>query len=269
MPLPQLGLASRVKRHPWPAVALALAFAEVALYRKVLRPWMYSWGARRDEVDALLPGDGLVSTHTPRTTRAVTIRAPVEAVWPWLVQIGEDRGGFYSYSALERAVGVRTCNADIIRPEWQDLHVGETVWLARRYGEPGRQVVAAVQPRSHLVLVSASDFRQPQRGGKAFGAWAFHLRPELPVWLVNSGPLDDSAEQRDIPPTAQVAKLASRVGARGHVTFGGRLEPGAKGFPASAMAKTEAGDWRSPAHVRRGVTTVINELHRPTITHQA
>jgi menaquinone-dependent protoporphyrinogen oxidase len=90
---------------------------------------------------------------------------------------------------------------------------------------------------------------------------------ELPVWLVSSGPLDDSAEDRDIPPTSQVAKLVHRVGARGHVTFGGRLEPDAKGFPARAMAKNKAGDWRSPAHVRRWVTTVVNELHRPTITH--
>lgn len=91
---------------------------------------------------------------------------------------------------------------------------------------------------------------------------------ELPVWLVSSGPLDASAEERDIPPTRQVAKLASRVGARGHVTFGGRLESTAKGFPASAMAKKRAGDWRSPAHVRRWVTTVVGELHRPEITHQ-
>ncbi len=87
---------------------------------------------------------------------------------------------------------------------------------------------------------------------------------ELPVWLVSSGPLDASAEERDIPPTVQVAKLVHRVGARGHVTFGGRLDPDAKGFPASAMAKKKAGDWRSPEHVRRWVTTVVSELHRPT-----
>jgi menaquinone-dependent protoporphyrinogen oxidase len=91
----------------------------------------------------------------------------------------------------------------------------------------------------------------------------------LPVWLVSSGPLDDSAEKRDIPPTAQVARLMRRVGARGHATFGGRLEPDAKGFPASAMAKKRAGDWRSPTHVRRWVTTVVSELDRPTITHRA
>jgi menaquinone-dependent protoporphyrinogen oxidase len=84
---------------------------------------------------------------------------------------------------------------------------------------------------------------------------------ELPVWLVSSGPLDDSAEQKDIPPTSQVAKLAERVHARGHVTFGGYLSQDAKGFPASAMAKTKAGDWRDAAHVRRWVDTVVADLH--------
>ncbi|HTX94839.1 MAG TPA: flavodoxin domain-containing protein [Mycobacterium sp.] len=91
---------------------------------------------------------------------------------------------------------------------------------------------------------------------------------ELPVWLVSSGPLDSSAEERDIPPTAQVAKLARHVNARGHVTFGGRLEPDAKGFPASAMAKKKAGDWRSRAHVQRWVAMVVGELRQLPITYQ-
>jgi menaquinone-dependent protoporphyrinogen oxidase len=83
----------------------------------------------------------------------------------------------------------------------------------------------------------------------------------LPVWLVSSGPLDDSAAQQDIPPTSQVRKLAARVGARGHATFGGRLSPDAKGLLARAMAKNSAGDWRDPAHVRRWVATVVSDLH--------
>jgi len=83
---------------------------------------------------------------------------------------------------------------------------------------------------------------------------------DVPVWLVSSGPLDDSAEQRDIPPTSQVSKLAVAVGARGHSTFGGRLAPDAKGFPASAMAKNNAGDWRDEAQVQRWVDTVANQL---------
>lgn len=75
---------------------------------------------------------------------------------------------------------------------------------------------------------------------------------QLPVWLVGSGPLDDSAAQQDIPPTSQVRKLATRVGARGHVTFGGRLATDAKGLLARAMAKNNAGDWRDPSTCAAG-----------------
>jgi menaquinone-dependent protoporphyrinogen oxidase len=82
----------------------------------------------------------------------------------------------------------------------------------------------------------------------------------LPVWLVSSGPLDDSAARQDIAPTKQVARLIERVGARGHVTFGGYLAPDAKGFPASAMAKNKSGDWRDPEQVRRWVAMIAPEL---------
>ena len=141
----------------------------VALYRMRLRPWMYTWGASDEEITAVLPGDELVSAHTPRTTRALTIDAPIAAVWPWLAQIGEDRGGFYSYSVLERAVGAHIENANTVHPEWQDVHVGDTVWLARRYGDAARQVVAAVAPGSHLVLMSPDDFERVQQGNESFG----------------------------------------------------------------------------------------------------
>ena len=152
------------------------AFGAVALYRMRLRPWMYTWGASDDEIKAVLPGDELVASHTPRTTRALTIDAPIAAVWPWLAQIGEDRGGFYSYSVLERAVGAHIENATTVHPEWQDVHVGDTVWLARRYGDAARQVVAAVAPGSHLVLMSPGDFERVQQGMRASGAWGFYLR---------------------------------------------------------------------------------------------
>ena len=83
---------------------------------------------------------------------------------------------------------------------------------------------------------------------------------KLPVWLVSSGPLDDTAAHRDIEPTAQVRKLAARIGARGHVTFGGCLSPDAKGFPASALAKTKSGDWRDLSQVRRWVASIVEQL---------
>ncbi len=82
----------------------------------------------------------------------------------------------------------------------------------------------------------------------------------LPVWLVSTGPLDESAAHAQIPPTKQVATLMTRVGARGHATFGGRLAPDATGFPASAMAKTKSGDWRDRDQVRRWVSSVAAQL---------
>lgn len=163
------------KQRPFLA-GLVAAVGVLALYRGRLSPWMYTWGADADEVTAVLPGDELVSAHAPRTTRAVTIDAPIRMVWPWLAQIGEGRGGFYSYSLLERAVGARIHNADVVHPEWQDVRVGDTVWLARRYGDGARQVVAAVEPMSHLVLMTPDDFEKVQRGKKAAGAWGFYLR---------------------------------------------------------------------------------------------
>ena len=72
-----------------------------------------------------------------------------------------------------------------------------------------------------------------------------------PVWFFSSGPLDDSASESTIRPTRQVAGLMNQVGARGHMTFGGRLEPGVKGFPAAAMARENSGDWRDHDRIRQ------------------
>lgn len=162
-----------------PALAAAMAAAGIAgVYRWGVRPKLYTWGATAEEIAAELPGDALVEPGAPRTTRGITIDAPVEQVWPWLAQIGEDRGGFYSYDFLERMVGARMHNADVIHPEWQELQAGDTVWLARRYGQRARQLVAEVVPKSHLVLMSDHDYERVQRGEKAFGSWAFYLRPQ-------------------------------------------------------------------------------------------
>jgi hypothetical protein len=157
---------------------LMAAVGVFTLYVRRLRPWMYRWGATDDEVAAKLPGDELIATTTATTTRALTIDAPIDDVWPWLAQIGEGRGGFYSYSWLERAVGAAIHNADTIHPAWQDVHIGDTVWLARRYGESARLVVSAIEPNSYLLLMSPDDFERVQNGSKATGAWGFHLHEQ-------------------------------------------------------------------------------------------
>jgi menaquinone-dependent protoporphyrinogen oxidase len=82
----------------------------------------------------------------------------------------------------------------------------------------------------------------------------------VPVWLFSSGPLDASADSAAIPATEQVSVLAERIGAQGHVTFGGRLEADAQGFPASAMAKSTHGDWRNPERIRAWAATLAAAL---------
>jgi menaquinone-dependent protoporphyrinogen oxidase len=82
----------------------------------------------------------------------------------------------------------------------------------------------------------------------------------VPVWFFSSGPLDDSSDREDIRPTPQVQALMERVGALGHATFGGRLTPDARGFPASAMAKKHAGDWRNLPRIRAWATDIARVL---------
>jgi len=82
----------------------------------------------------------------------------------------------------------------------------------------------------------------------------------VPVWLFSSGPLDDSSEKGEIPPTAEVSVLMGRVGAQGHATFGGRLASDARGFPASAMARKHSGDWRNESRIRAWAREVARAL---------
>lgn len=85
-----------------------------------------------------------------------------------------------------------------------------------------------------------------------------------PVWLFSSGPLDDSAGRKEVQPPPQVAVLSERIGALGHVTFGGRLAKDAKGFPAKAMAREMAGDWRDPERIRTWAAELAASLPAAT-----
>jgi hypothetical protein len=116
--------------YPGPAlngILVLLVLAAVAIYRPVLLPWMTTWGASSDEARMVLPGDELVSHPTFQSTRAVSIAAPPERIWPWLVQIGQDRAGFYSYDWLENLVAADIHNADRVVPEWQHRAHGDFV----------------------------------------------------------------------------------------------------------------------------------------------
>ena len=88
---------------------------------------------------------------------------------------------------------------------------------------------------------------------------------DRPVWLFSSGPLDDSARAGDIAAVPQVQAIARRLEARGHMTFGGRLEPGAKGILARQMARKMSGDWREPDHVAEWVRQILHDLDATTV----
>ena len=109
------------KRLRQATAGVALLYAARRYYR--------NWGTTKDECRMDLPGDELVGQPAVQTTEGVWVDAPASAVWPWLVQMGQNRGGLYTYQALERLAGLHYRNADRIHPEWQHLAPGDAIRL--------------------------------------------------------------------------------------------------------------------------------------------
>lgn len=148
--------------------------AAVAAYVFILRPWLLRWGTTSDEADQPLPGDELVSQPILETTRAITIRASATEIWPWLVQLGQGRGGFYSYDGLENLLGLDIHNAETIEPEFQHLKSGDLVPFWRGGGVQ----VISLEPQRALVLAGRFDGAGLEElgGGGAGGSWVFILK---------------------------------------------------------------------------------------------
>ena len=106
------------------AIASGLAAAGFAAFVRLYRPWHLSWGATDEEVLSDLPGDRVVVQPTFNATRAITVDAPPEAVWPWIAQMGFGRAGWYSYDLLDN---LGRHSADTIIPSLQDVQVGDLV----------------------------------------------------------------------------------------------------------------------------------------------
>jgi hypothetical protein len=158
--------------------------AGTLLLAPVLRRSYNRHGATDDEVRRPLPGDDLVIRPKLGYTRAITIDAPVEAVWPWLVQFGQGRGGFYSYDTLENLVGCDIHSVDELLPEHQNLRVGDLI-RSGRDSMPCWQVVDVMPPR-HLVLIGAGTPAAPRAPdvvdevpdrGYAASTWQWVLEP--------------------------------------------------------------------------------------------
>lgn len=146
------------------AQGIAVAFLVYLSAVVLLRPWYTRWGTSAGERAATLPGDELVPQAHYRMDHAVTIDAPASAVWPWVIQLGQDRAGFYSYAWLENLAGAEIRNADRIVPEWQHREVGDLVramppdWLGGRFGKDVGWRVARLDSGRALVLENWGAF---------------------------------------------------------------------------------------------------------------
>jgi hypothetical protein len=121
-----------------------------------------------------LPGDEIVPHPQVGYTLGLTINAAAEHIWPWLVQLGQGRGGFYTHEWVETLLGAHIHNVDRIVPAWQHLELGDTVRLTPDpyLGHPGQvMTVADIWPFRALA------FRQTMPNGSV-GSWAFMLRPQ-------------------------------------------------------------------------------------------
>lgn len=135
----------RSRRAAWTLTALGVVAPVVD--HGLVRPWLRRWGATSEERSRRLPGD---PEQRPlfTTTRAVTVHAPAEEVWAWLVQIGQDRGGFYSYDWLENLAGCQLSSAEDIREEWQHRVAGDGLTIFPGYTTP----LLEVDPPRSLVI---------------------------------------------------------------------------------------------------------------------
>jgi hypothetical protein len=139
-------------------IGIAVAVAGF-VYALVIRPWHLRRGATAAEVRCSLPGDDLVPDPKSGYTQAITIKASVSEVWPWLVQIGHKRAGWYSHDFLHRLMGIAGSvgdergSAKRIIPELQDLKVGDVVEIAPGMGYG----VVGLEPEQVLILHSRVD----------------------------------------------------------------------------------------------------------------
>jgi hypothetical protein len=153
--------------------------AGVLLAAPVIRGRYNRWGATTAELGAMMPGDELVPHPRLGYTRAITINAPVEAVWPWLAQIGQGRGGLYSFDGLENLVRCNIHSLDRIADEYQHLSVGDLVRMGPD-GFPCFRVQHLREP-NELVLIGA-DPQPPHAPAHAesptgVATWQWLLRP--------------------------------------------------------------------------------------------
>ncbi len=113
-----------------------------------LHGWRVRWGATDQELARAWLGDELVSHPRSGFTHAITIHAPASRVWPWVAQIGQDKGGFYSYEFLENLVGCNIHNANRLLPGCEEVKPGDILWMHPKAGVP----IELVEPGRGFVM---------------------------------------------------------------------------------------------------------------------
>jgi hypothetical protein len=146
----------------WRGLATGMlgAVAVLVSYRLLVRPWQHRWGATDEEVRRPMPGDDLIP-GAASTTRAITVAAPPEQVWRWLVQLGYGRGGWYSYDWIDND---GRPSADRVLPELQRLRVGDQILMLPEMGPRIREL----QPNCYIVA-----------GDQESGSWCLALYPTV------------------------------------------------------------------------------------------
>ena len=157
-------------------VASGILILLVGAIYVVVRPRINQWGATDQEHRSIWPGDQLVARPSFVWTNAITIHALAAQVWPWLVQLGQGRGGLYSYDWLENLIGCDVHSTDRILPQFQTrLQVGDRLIRMARYAPCSP--VALFEPQRALVLGHVEDTYAELAAGHARSTWAFLLQP--------------------------------------------------------------------------------------------
>jgi hypothetical protein len=152
-------------------VLAALGIAAIIVMFALL-PWMDRWGATPEEIAASLTGDELVPSPRISYTRAISINAAPEEIYPWIVQLGAERGGYYTYQWFETNVLRCTIvNADGIYEEWQNLRVGDQVKMCPGASGPPPYEVAILEP-DRAMIIGHKD------AGTWVDVWQFVLIPQ-------------------------------------------------------------------------------------------
>ena len=144
--------------------------AVIIIMIALLTPAMDRWGATTSEITAIFPGDEFVPEPASIVNRAITIQAAPEQIYPWIIQLGADKGGMYSYTWLENMIHCPQTNADRIHPEWQNLQVGDLVRMCPEDFGPVPYTVALLNPFSSIVMGH-------QDNGNWTDVWQFVIQP--------------------------------------------------------------------------------------------